>query len=466
MQNRIGLFLALCGLLALWSSTATAQQRPNILIMMADDQAWNDSACYGNVDVATPNIDRLAEQGMRFTRAFTATAMCSPTRQQLYTGIFPVRNGAYPNHSQVKKGTKSLVHHFQALGYRVGLAGKSHVGPADSFPFEKVGKPGHLDFQAMAEFINREKQQPYVLLVTSHSPHLPWSEGDASVYDPLKLTLPVHLVDTPQTRNILANYYAEVTDFDREVGECMKIVQQSGAQDNTIFIYTSEQGSPFPRGKWTCYDTGLQVALVVRWPAKVKARSAANAMVQYVDVVPTLIEAAGGEPIKGLDGKSFYPVLLGTTDSHNRYVYGVHTTRGIIAGSECYPIRSIRSERYKLIWNLNYQQPFENITTSGRDRGMFWQSWVDRAATDSAAAKLVKGYQTREEFELYNVLSDPVEMNNLANDPATQSVRDDLHAKLKAWMLQQGDLGIETELAALDRQKNRGKKKPQKKKTP
>ena len=124
------------------ASTATATERdtdkPNILLILADDLSWFDIGCYGSKDVKTPNIDRLAKEGMQFSNAFTATAMCSPTRQQLYTGLFPVRNGAMANHSKVKSGTKSMVHHLGDLGYQVVLCGKSHIGPEKSFPFKRA----------------------------------------------------------------------------------------------------------------------------------------------------------------------------------------------------------------------------------------------------------------------------------------------------------------------------------------
>jgi len=454
-----------CVLLLLWLLTpARAAEQPNIFLVMADDQTWRDSGCYGNPDVKTPHIDALAADGMRFTRAFTATAMCAPTRQQLYTGVFPVRNGAYPNHSRVYPGTKSMVHHLRALGYRVGLSGKKHFGPPESFPFENVAKNGS------EEFINRDAEQPYCLVVTSHSPHLPWTAGDASQYDPAKLTLPPYFVDTPETRAALARYYAEITDFDREVGECMKLVRESGSEADTIFIYTSEQGAQFPRGKWTCYDTGLHTALVVRWPAMVKPGSVSDAMVQYVDVAPTLVEAAGGDPAKidtgrpgapddgrGFDGRSFLGVLLGETDRHNDAVYGVHTTRGIINGSPSYPVRSIRTETHHLIWNLQHDARFQNVLTSSRDNGGYWLSWIEKAKTDAAARQFVEGYQARPEFELYDVAADPYELNDLADAPEHRELRDELFEKLKAWMRQQGDEGIATELQANQRQ-GRGKK--------
>ncbi len=445
-----------------------AAKKPNVLLIIADDQTWRDNGCYGNPDVKTPNIDRLAAEGMRFTHCFTATAMCAPTRQQLYTGVFPVRNGAYPNHSKVYPGTKSVVHHLKALGYRVGLSGKSHFGPRESFPFENVNG------KRAPEFIRRDPNQPFCLVYCSHSPHLPWKAGDASAYDPDKLTLPPYLVDTPETRVALTKYYAEITDFDREVGECMKHVADAGVQDDTVFIYTSEQGAQFPHGKWTCYDVGLRTALVVRWPAKVKAGSVTDAMVQYVDVVPTLIEAAGGDPTaidtgcpdakgkRGFDGKSFLGVLLGRNRAHRFLVYGAHTTRGIIAGSDCYPVRSVRSDRYKYIRNLNHQTAFHNTLIAGEKT--YWPSWLQKAKTDPAAARLVEIYQRRPAEEFYDLQTDPWELKNLADDPAEAERKASLRKELDAWMAQQGDKGNETEMKARERQ-GRAERQPRKKKT-
>ncbi len=434
------LLLPLCMDLEAIEDGGKAGGRPDIVLVLADDQTWSDSGCYGNRQVRTPNIDRLAAEGMRFTRAFTATAMCAPTRQQLYTGLFPVRNGAYPNHSKVKPGTRSIVHFLRKLGYRVGLSGKKHFGPPDSFPFENVPRA------QLGKFIGRKKGEPYCLVVTSHSPHLPWTEGDASAYDPAAVRIPTRFVDTPQTRASLVKYYAEITDFDRELGECLAAVKKFGREEDTIFIYTSEQGAQFPGGKWTCYDMGLHVALVVRWPRKIKAGSVANAMVQYVDVVPTLLEAVGGSVVEGLDGRSFLGVLRGETDEHHDAVFGVHTTRGIINGSPCYPVRSIRTATHKYIWNPKYTEPFRNVLIGGRDKGGYWNSWVELAKTDAHARRIVEGYQRRPEIELYDLRNDPFEQKNLAGTVALSGLEASLRGRLDAWMRQQGDKGIETEL--------------------
>ena len=456
--KRIGLGAAVLSMprgLAAADAKARPTKRPNIVLVIADDLTWHDVGCYGSKQVNTPNIDKLAKQGMKFNYAFTATAMCSPTRQQLYTGMFPVRNGAYPNHSKVKPGTKSMVHHLKALGYRVGLIGKKHIGPVESFPFEKGG----------ANFLTRDKDQPFCLVVASHNPHAPWPEPDG--YDPDTITVPPYLVDNKETRLALCRYYTEVTLLDGEVGKWMKAVDETGAANNTIFIFTSEQGAQFPFGKWTCYDIGLRVAMVVRWPKRVKAGSTTDAMVQYVDVVPTLIEAAGAEPGKidtgrpdangktGFDGRSFLNVLLGKTDKHNEVVFGVHTTQGIISGKP-YPIRSIRNRTHKYIMNLMPDSAFQNIVTEN-DRQGLWKAWLRDAKSNKKAAFLAGKYQHRPAEELYNLTDDPYEMKNLAGQAKNRTLMDELKGKLQAWMAQQGDEGIATEL--------RGRKRKDRKKT-
>ena len=428
--------------------------RPNIIMVIADDLAWHDIGCYGSEDVKTPHIDRLASQGMKFNSCFTATAMCSPTRQQLYTGLFPVRNGAYPNHSKVKPGTRSMVHYLSDLGYRVGLIGKKHIGPRDSFPFDRPGNLKNLP-KTVRSYITKDKSKPWCLLVASHNPHSPWNQGPD--YDPDRIHLPPYLLDTQSTRETVADYYGEITALDEEVGQCMDAVRETGQEENTVFIFTSEQGCAFPGGKWTCYEAGLHTAFIVRWPGRVKAGTETDAMVQYVDVVPTLLEAAGVNPneidtgcpdptgYRGFDGKSFLDVMRGRADEHNDYVYGVHTTKGIINGKP-YPVRSVRGRRYKYIRNLMPDATFQNIVTRGGKRHSYWPEWVEKSKTDRKAALLVRRYQHRPAQEFYDLQQDPWELNNLSDNRAWRGEMKGMDKVLQAWMKQQGDEGVRTEL--------------------
>lgn len=464
MRNQLTLVLLLTLGSPCLSSTFGNGPAPNIVLILADDMACQDCGPYGSTQIRTPHLDRLASEGLTFRRAFTATAMCAPTRQQLYTGVFPVRNGAHPNHSRVKRGTRSMVHHLRDLGYRVGLLGKKHFGPPDSFPFE-------LLTQVSAEtFVTRDAQQPFCLVVTSNSPHLPWTEGPAD-YEPSSLKLPEWLVDTPETRTAYAAYFSEITAFDSEVGHWLEVLDRNRVADKTLFIATSEQGPQLPGGKWTCYDYGLKVALIARWPSVIDGGRQTDALVQYVDVVPTLIELAGGVPDtfdtglaggrdggRGFDGRSFADVLTGKTNVHHEYVFGVQTTQGIIAGSP-YPIRSVRDARYKYIRNLLPEAEFHN-TVIEHDGAHYWRSWEQRASEDANAARLVQRYVKRPAEEFYDLRVDPHELNNLADAPEHRQEMLRLRSRLDEWMKQQGDLGVETELAVpAHRVKRRQKKK-------
>ncbi|MEE8452009.1 MAG: sulfatase [Thermoguttaceae bacterium] len=430
--------------------------RPNFVFVIADDCTFRDIGCYGG-QAHTPNIDKLATQGMRFTQCFQAAPMCSPTRHNIYTGLYPVKSGAYPNHTFAKPGTKSVVHYLEPLGYRVALSGKRHINPRDVFPFESLGSGNNPDFEAIDGFLSecRENQTPFCLFACSNEPHSPWNKGDASRYDPAKVKLPPYFVDTPITRDDMSHYLAEITYYDGQVGQCLDLLEKHGMVDNTLVIVVSEQGSSFAFGKWTCYDTGLQSAMIARWPGKVAPGVVCDALVEYVDVLPTYVEAAGGTPDAVLDGKSLLPVLLGKATEHKRHVFGEMTTRGIINGSDHFGIRSVRSRQYKYIWNFTPETPFRNACV----KSAAFRSWQEAAADDPDAADKVHRYQHRPGEELYDVTKDRYEWTNLADDPAHAEVKAELRAELLAWMKACGDKGQQTELEARDHQGG-GRKKP------
>jgi len=449
------LLLCLLVLMGFTQFVFAQSSRPNIVVVLADDQGWRDSGAYGNPDVKTPNIDTLAREGMKFTHAFTATAMCAPTRQQLYTGLYPKRSGAYPQNSHVHDGTRSLAHYFTELGYRTGISGKRHYAPEASFPFEGLNSPSDVpdkeapEMDRIRAFVERDTDQPFLLLVTSRQPHTPWNKGDVH-YEPDQLTVPGDLADTAETRRALAAYYREVSDFDSELGQVMDIIETAGVTSNTIFIYTSEQGAMLPGGKWTLYDNGIRTALVVRWPGVVEAGSETDALVAYVDMVPTLVEAAGGTP-PDVDGRSFVAVLKGKATSHRDYVFGIHTNLGICNGSP-YPIRSVRDGRYKLIVNGNAGEAYQNNITA-RDPARYYDSWrVAGEAGDEFAAQRYTAYQDRSPEEFYDLEKDPLEMSNLAGHPAYKKEQTRMRGVLDAWLERQGDTDLmATEMSALTR---------------
>lgn len=441
------LVLVLVAYFSSYSQTKKPEKQPNMVFILADDCSYWDLGTYGSKDAITPNIDKLATDGMKFTRAYQAAPMCSPTRHNLYTGLYPVKTGAYPNHTMAKEGTKSIAHYLKPLGYRVALVGKTHISPEEVFPFEYLKGLTNGDFKPINEFVEEAslKQEPFCLFVCSKQPHGPWDKGDASLFPPEKLTLPPFFVDTEDTRINFSNYLAEVNYLDGQVGEVLEIIKNNGQEDNTLVVFSSEQGNGFPFAKWTCYDVGVHSGFVAKWPGKIKAGSVSNALIEYSDVVPTFVEMAGGTPIENLDGKSLVDLFLGKTDRHKEYAYSLQTTRGINNGSEHYGIRSVVSNQYRYILNLTPEVAFKNNIT---EKETWWKTWQSEAETNESAARLVKKYQYRPEKELYDVIKDPYCMQNLADNSEFEQILNDLDAKLRAWMEQCGDNGQQTEMEA------------------
>ena len=435
---------------------AAQSPKPNFLFIIADDCTYTDLGVYGG-QAATPHLNQLAREGMMFSRCFQAAPMCSPTRHCLYTGIYPVKSGAHPNHTFVKPGTRSIAHYLKEGGYRVALSGKTHINPPESFPFEysnakgKGGGGGNPDMDAIDALFKdaADTGQPFALFACSNEPHTPHNKGDASAYPPDQLELPPHFVDTPDVRKAFSNYLAEVTYFDGQVGQCLKLLEKHDLDDNTLVMVVSEQGNSFPFAKWTCYDKGLQSGMIVRWPGKTRPGSRTDAMVEYVDVVPTFLQAAGLPLPHVLDGQSFVPVLGGWTDHHKQYSFGLQTTRGINHGSDYYGIRSVRSDRFRYIRNLTSEAIFQNTMM----KSVWWQSWVKQAEGGSDhAQKMVHRFQYRPAEELYDSEKDPWNLVNLADRPEFQSIKTQLSRALDDWMQDQGDAGQQTELDALNRQ--------------
>lgn len=443
-----------------FGSYLRASDKPNILFIMADDCTFRDIGCYGG-QAKTPNIDKLAIQGMQFSHCFQAAPMCSPTRHNLYTGLYPVKSGAYPNHTFVNKGTKSIAHYLKDVGYRVALSGKTHINPREAFPFEYSSKSNNPDLERISLLFKEcaESETPFCLFACSNEPHTPWDKGDSSRYDPAKLKLPSQFVDTPETRDAFSRYLAEISYYDWQVGQILKRLDESGLTKNTLVMVVSEQGSGFPFAKWTCYESGLQSAMIVRWDGKVIPGSKTSAMVEYVDVLPTFLESAGAKIVEGLDGSSFLDVLLRKKNSHKEYVFGEMTTRGINNGSETFGIRSVRGKRYKYIWNFTPEIEFKNACTHTKE----FKSWIVKAESgDEDAVEKVRRYQWRPKIEVYDLKNDPDEWKNLAGRLGVKSIQNRLERVLKDWMKSQGDKGQETELAALDRQGRAKKRKKSK----
>ena len=426
----------LLALIAL-TSCAGLQTPPHIVVFLTDDLGGRDTAVYGSQDVRTPNIERLAAMGMTFDRAFVASPACAPSRAALMTGLMPARNGAEANHTYHHEGLAPLTASLQELGYEIAAFGKVvHGDPKPEYAWDFYKRPPVGLAENVAEyFAERDSSAPLCLLVGDRRPHVPWTEE--SVYDPEHAGLPPYFVDTRETREHRARYFSDITGLDEEFGKVMDLAQENLGQD-IVYAFTSDHGGQWPFGKWNLYDAGIRVPLVMAWEGRIAPGKRADAMVSWIDLLPTLIDLAGGTVPEGIDGRSFAGVLRGGDDSHREAIFTTHSGDGVF---NVYPMRSIRTKQFKYILNLLPDHFHTNHSDILRKdgAGAFWDSWDEAAATDPAAAAIVERYFVRPPEELFDLRADELEQNNLAEHADYEGLADQLRSRLEDWMAGQGD---------------------------
>ena len=434
-----------------------SSKKPNIVVYLSDDHGWEYLGCYGNEHIQTPHLDSLADAGIRFTHAFTPTPTCAPSRSTLYTGLYPARHGAMGNHTECHAHLKTLPSMLRALGYRVAIAGKTHVKPETLFNFEYIGgflpkraehnrkyRQEGLDTEPVERFLSSHRQenpnQPICLILGDSNPHVTWEPN--KIYDPDALPLPPYIADTPIARKALANYYQDITTMDTRIGEIDKMLETHGYSDNTLFIYTTDHGSEWPHCKWTLYDTGTRLPFLAKWHGEIPAETVSDAMISHVDFLPTLIDIAGGKPSDSLDGRSFKGVLLGQKGTFRDKIYGTHTRDG---NMNVFPQRCVRDRQYKYILNLmpenSWTTHFTEVEGIPESHAEVWKSWVEKAEIDPQTAQLIYLTQHHPVEELYDVTVDPYEFNNLAFNTDMRPTLEKMRADVRDWMRSQNDEG-------------------------
>jgi N-sulfoglucosamine sulfohydrolase len=440
--QRVSLIVAIFLALSLALASAKTNRPPDIVIFLTDDQSQLDAAPYGST-LRTPNMQRLADAGLTFTRAFVASPSCAPSRAALLTGLMPARNGAEPNHARPRGAIKKWPAYFQELGYEIVAFGKvSHYGHTkdygfDHFEHDTFHNPEGIP--AAVKFLKhrpRANAKPLCLFVGSNWPHVPWPTN-AAAYDPAALTLPAGSVDTPRTRAWRARYAAAVTKADDELGVIYDVARETLGQ-NTLFLFSSDHGAQWPFAKWNLYDAGIRVPLIVSWPGVVKPEARTDAMVSWVDFLPTLLEVAGGPAPTNIDGRSFASVLLGKTAQQRDRIFTTHSGDGHF---NIYPMRSLRTVGWKYIRNLHPEFAFTTHIDLPVNLGQraYFTTWEAAAKTNAQAAAIVKRYHERPAEELYNLTADPDEQRNLAADPKQAARLKEMRAELEGWLREQGD---------------------------
>jgi len=423
-------------------NASLAAEKPNFVIVLADDVSWSSFGCTeGGLYTRTPNIDRLASEGVRFTNFFCSVAQCGPLRHELYTGLLPPTSGVYSNGIKPREKYKNVGNYLGELGYMVGLTGKSHFNTSDiqkipGFESNANHSAPEWEMSGVKKFMkdSGEKGNPFCVVIGSVDAHHPWTVGEPSNFPLDQIVVPPHMLDTPVTREALAIHAAEVEVLDKQVGATMKLLDDLKLADNTVLIFLSEQGTALPNGKWSVYDYGTKALCLLRWPTKIKP-AVTDAVAMYCDITPTLVDIAGGE-VSQIDGKSLLPVLNGKTSSHRDRAYLIHQAGG-------YTQRAIRNKEYKLIWNPEQESDyyFRHLMepTSRKFYAKVWQEWLQEAKTNPAAQTQIDRVVKHPEFELYNTTKDPWELNNLAGKSKYAKKVKAMHAQLNEEMAKLGD---------------------------
>lgn len=449
---RYSLLAFTLGVSLLAPAAAFAQDRPrNVVVIIADDLGL-DLGCYGNPAIRTPHLDGLAKRGVRFAKAYATVSSCSPSRATIYTGLFTHQNGQYglqhPPHSQeTNPWVVGLPRLLRAAGYFTGIIGKVHVGPTAVYGWDvEVAKgtgrnvAGHA--QRAKEFIAEAGKRPFFLVVGYVDPHrakvgfdnAKLAKDPAEVrYDPEKVIVPPHLPDNAEVRRDLAEYYQSASRLDRGVGLLLKALEETGQLDNTLIIFLSDNGIPFPGAKTTLYEAGVHLPMIVTGPGVPEGR-VNQAMVSWVDVAPTVLDWCQAKgPSYKLPGRSILPILKQDEPEGWDAVFGSHQMHEI---TMYYPMRSITTRTHKYIVNLDHAKAFP--FPSDLWASPSWQS-VRSTGAKMLGQRSVADFLHRPKEELFDLTKDPHEMKNLASDPAQASVLAALRQRLRTWQRDTND---------------------------
>ncbi len=427
-RNFLGSLMAAAALAGVAPGSAQAARRggrpPNILLLIADDLGDRDLGCYGHPTIRTENIDRLASTGVRFSNAFVTASSCSPSRTTMFTGKYPHATGADSLHVPLPDGTRILPAYLREKKYWSANVGKLHLGPVGAEQFDMVLESEWDWKQAMDQ---RPKDRPFFVAVGFKDPHRPYQKD--TLPDPAATSdavVPSYLVDDTPTREELTGYYDEVTRMDREIGKIEKWLAENKLTENTLVLFVSDNGMPFPRAKGSCYDSGVRVPMIVRWPGKTLAGRVCDSLVSTVDISPSLLAAAGIEADKDMHGRDATGMFADPGREIRDYV---HVERNWHNHDDNQ--RGVRDRRFKYIHNGR-----PRVWTSSSDL-MGSESWTSllagRDRNELTAEQMRLFMVPRAAEELYDTERDPWEFVNLAGDPNYAGVLARLRDECAQW---------------------------------
>jgi N-sulfoglucosamine sulfohydrolase len=444
------------------ASLAFATEKPNVLIITADDLSADSLGSFGcKLADTSPNLDRLASEGIRFEYAHVVCANCMPSRNALYSGRYPhnnhvegfyqVENPGYPVMADLMKSAG----YFTAIRHKVGHSTPYSPYPAWDMVLDR--NPGGTPPDARdpasyktttAKGIAAAKAagKPFCLVMNTADPHKPfYSEGrgkkekdpnqPSKVFKPNEVPIPGYLFDDPVVRTEMAHYFSSVRRADDSVGAVLEALDESGQAERTIVIFLSDHGMGMPFVKTQLYHRSTQTPLIVRWPGVTKAGAIDREhLVSAVDFLPTLLDIVGAAHPEGLDGRSFEPLLQGQPQKDRQYAIKEYNEN---SGGFRDPMRGVESKRFLYLFN-----PWSNGERRMRTatQGTFTYARMQQLAkTDKEMAKRLDAFDHRVLEELYDVEKDPDCLKNLIDDPSHKNDVAELRKVLEQWMVKTGD---------------------------
>ncbi|MBN2000973.1 sulfatase [candidate division KSB1 bacterium] len=425
------------------STCSSVKKRPNVILIIGDDISWNDLGCYGHPAIRTPNIDRLAEEGVRFTNAFLTASSCSPSRCSIITGRYPHNTGAAELHTPLPAGQVPFPLRLKENGYYCAQAGKWHMGEETKRAFDEVRDNwGTADPGAEGEWLpllqNRPKDRPFFMWFASIDAHRGWDDKiTLQRHDPNEVLVPKYLADAQPTRLDLAKYYDEIARLDDYLGRVEKELEKQGVADNTIIIFMADNGRPFPRCKTRVYDSGMKTPFIVKWTNGVKAGSVCKSLISTIDIGPTIMDLCGIPLESCFQGKSFV-TLLGDPDQPFRtYVFAEHNWHDFEALE-----RMVRSDRY--LYVLNERPLFPNCGPADSNNSSSQKDLDSLAQTGKLTPEQEDIFLVpRSAEELFDLQKDPEQFINVAGDSAYTETLMEMRRILQLWRDETADTSPE-----------------------
>ena len=424
---------------AISSCNLDINEKPNIIVFIADDVSWDDIGVYGNDQVVTPNIDNLAKNGLIFNNAYLTTSSCSPSRNSILTGRYPHNTGAAELHTEPPLDMTSFPEILKDKGYYTLQAGKFHMGEYAKRGFHEVHDNKQINGLGGEDYWveglkKRPKSKPFFMWYASYDAHRIWGENEFSgTHNPDKIVVPDYLVNGSLTRLDLANYYDEITRFDHYIGEVVNELKAQGEYENTYIIVMADNGRPFPHSKTRLNDQGVKTPFIVHHPRSIMSNKKSNSLISAVDIASTILDIAGITPSESFQGNSFLNIINNPELKFRNYVFAEHNWHDY----ESYQ-RMVRNEKYLYIKNSRPQFPQEGPLDAINS-----PTYID--LKDAEKNKTISKVQAeifikpRPSEELYDLSNDPFQYKNLLEEGDIPQDYELLKKILNQWINDTGD---------------------------